>query len=123
ARNYDFLMSISVLAYLVLGGMGTVKGSVLGAFVLVVLIELLRKSPALYLSYAFEGWWPGAAQWLQALPWVPDMRMILYGVILVIMIRFRPEGLLPSRSRTRELHGNDDASNGSDNSLFQLRSQ
>ena len=119
-RNYDFMMSVSVLAYLVLGGMGTVKGSVLGAFVLVGLGELLRKSPAVYFSYLFEGWWPGAAQWLTALPWLPDMRMILYGIILVIMIRFRPEGLLPSRSRARELNRDDDAP-AQDNPLFQLR--
>jgi branched-chain amino acid transport system permease protein len=122
SNNYDFMISVSVLAYLVLGGMGTVRGSVLGAFVLVCLMELLRKSPAVYLSYIFEGWWPGAAQWLKAVPWVPDMRMILYGIILVIMIRFRPEGLLPSRSRSRELHGGDTTDQpGEENTLFQLR--
>ncbi len=123
-RNYDFMVSVSVLAYLVLGGMGTVRGSVLGAFVLVALGELLRKSPAIYLSYAFEGWWPAAGTWLRELPWVPDMRMILYGIILVIMIRFRPEGLLPSRSRARELHGGDSTDDpGESNTLFQLRAQ
>ncbi len=123
-RNYDFMVSVSVLAYLVLGGMGTVKGSVLGAFVLVGLGELLRKSPAIYLSYAFEGWWPAAGDWLRALPWVPDMRMILYGIILVLMIRFRPEGLLPSRSRARELSGGDTTDTpDDDNTLFQLRTQ
>lgn len=123
-RNYDFLMSISILAYLVLGGMGTVKGSVLGTFVLVILIELLRTSPAVYLAHLFEGWWPGAAGWLRGLPWVPDMRMILYGLILIIMIRFRPEGLLPSGSRARELHGNDrTAGPDADNSLFALRAE
>lgn len=125
-RNYDFMVSVSVLAYLVLGGMGTVRGSVLGAFVLVALGELLRKSPAIYLSYGLEGMWPEGATWLKNLPWVPDMRMILYGIILVLMIRFRPEGLLPSRSRSRELHGNDknnDANTDSSKPLFQLRAE
>jgi len=122
SNMYDFMLSVSVLAYLVLGGMGTVRGSVLGAFVLVCLIELLRKSPAVYVSYIFESWWPGAAGWLKSLPWVPDMRMILYGVILVVMIRFRPEGLLPSRSRARELHtGNTTDEPGEQNTLFALR--
>lgn len=122
SNNYDFMISVSVLAYLVLGGMGTVRGSVLGAFVLVSLMELLRKSPAVYLSYIFEGWWPGAADWLKAMPWAPDMRMILYGLILVIMIRFRPEGLLPSRSRARELHSGDSTDQpGETNTLFELR--
>ena len=123
-HNYDFMVSVLVLAYLVLGGMGTVRGSVLGAFFLVCLGELLRKSPAIYLSYAFEGWAPGAAQWLRELPWVLDMRMILYGVILVIMIRFRPEGFFPSRSRARELHGGESSDDPtSKHSLFQLRTQ
>lgn len=123
-RNYDFMVSVSVLAYLVLGGMGTVRGSVLGAFVLVALGELLRKSPAIYASYGLEGWWPAGASWLRDLPWVPDMRMILYGIILVLMIRFRPEGLLPSRSRSRELHGGDGKDDPvSREPLFQLRTE
>lgn len=122
SNNYDFMISVSVLAYLVLGGMGTVRGSVLGAFVLVCLMELLRKSPAVYASYLFEGWMPGAAAWLKAMPWVPDMRMILYGIILVLMIRFRPEGLLPSRSRSRELHGGETSDMpGKDGELFKLQ--
>ncbi len=123
ANNYDFMISVSVLAYLVLGGMGTVRGSVLGAFVLVSLMELLRKSPAVYMSYLFEGWWPDAAAWLRGIHWSPDMRMILYGAILVIMIRFRPEGLLPSRTRARELSGDDDTTDspGGNNTLFELR--
>lgn len=105
-RNFDFMISVSVLAYLVLGGMGTVAGPVLGAFLLVSLGEVLRNSPAYYAAGAF-GWWPGAANWLRGLPWAPDMRLIFYGAILIIMIRFRPEGLLASRSRARELHGQD----------------
>ncbi|RMH26598.1 MAG: hypothetical protein D6691_07685, partial [Candidatus Hydrogenedentota bacterium] len=76
---------------------------VVGATVLVALAELLRKSPAVYLSPLFA-WWPKAEQALLSLPWVPDMRLILYGVILILMIRFRPEGIFPSRSRARELH-------------------
>ncbi len=102
-RNYEFMTSVYVLCYVVLGGMGTVIGPVVGATVLVALAELLRKSPAVYLSPLFA-WWPKAEQALLSLPWVPDMRLILYGVILILMIRFRPEGIFPSRSRARELH-------------------
>jgi branched-chain amino acid transport system permease protein len=103
-RYFDFMTSVFVLCYIVLGGMGTVLGPVAGAVVLVALGEVLRESPFKFLS-GFLKWWPAAADWLNSIPWVPDMRMIVYGVILIIMIRFRPEGLIPSRSRCRELHG------------------
>jgi len=120
-RNYDFMISVSVLAFVVLGGMGSVRGPVLGALVLVGLGELLRKSPAVYVANVLDRW-PDAANWLRALPWAPDMRMILYGIILVLMIRFRPEGLLPSRTRARELHGKlREGATETKTSLFDLR--
>jgi branched-chain amino acid transport system permease protein len=119
-HNYEFMVSVSVLAYLVLGGMGTVRGSVLGAFILVALGELLRVSPAVYLAHGFT-WWPAAHSWLIGLPWVPDMRMIFYGVILVLMIRFRPEGLLPGKARARELHGTSREKARQSASLFSMK--
>ncbi|MGI8905949.1 MAG: branched-chain amino acid ABC transporter permease [Candidatus Sumerlaeaceae bacterium] len=122
-RNFDFMVSVSVLAYLVLGGMGTVIGPVVGAVVLVALGELLRQSPAMYLADVMK-WWPEGATWLRGLPWVPDMRMISYGIILVLMIRFRPEGLLPSGSRRRGLRGTRPRGGAEvSTSLFELREQ
>jgi branched-chain amino acid transport system permease protein len=122
-RNFDFMVSVSVLAYIVLGGMGTVIGPVIGAAVLVALGELLRQSPASYLA-DFMKWWPAGAKWLRGLPWVPDMRIISYGIILVLMIRFRPEGLFPSRTRRRALHRNRREGAGDvPTSLFELRTQ
>jgi len=102
-RNYEFMTSIYVLCYVVLGGMGTVLGPVVGATLLVSLVEILRTSPARALA-GLLGWWPAARSWLAGLPWVPDMRFILYGIILILMIRFRPEGIIRSRVRARELH-------------------
>jgi branched-chain amino acid transport system permease protein len=37
-----------------------------------------------------------------------NSRFMIYGVILVVMMLFRPEGLLPSRQRAAELHAEDD---------------
>jgi branched-chain amino acid transport system permease protein len=121
-RYFEFMTSVFVLCYIVLGGMGTVIGPVIGAAVLVSLSELLRESPASYMT-PFMGWWPAAQNWLSTLPWVPDMRLILYGVILIIMIRFRPEGIFPSRSRSRELHGTAGEIKAEDASLFELRAR
>jgi branched-chain amino acid transport system permease protein len=122
-RNFDFMVSVSVLAYLVLGGMGTIIGPVIGAAVLVALGELLRQSPAVYLADVMK-WWPAGAKWLRELPWVPDMRIISYGIILVLMIRFRPEGLFPNRARRRELLSKGHADpHDVQTSLFELRTQ
>jgi branched-chain amino acid transport system permease protein len=121
-RNYEFMTSVYVLCYVVLGGMGTVLGPVIGAAILVSLAELLRESPASYVAPLF-GWWETARQWLEALPWVPDMRLILYGVILILMIRFRPEGILPSRARARELHARLAPGEEDGASLYDLRTR
>lgn len=117
-RYFQFMTSVFVLCYLVLGGMGTIIGPLAGTAVLVSLGEVLRENPAQYAAKLF-GWWPAAANWLERLPWVPDMRLILYGIILILMIRFRPEGFFPSRSRARELHGH---TGEHEATLFELRS-
>ena len=116
------MTSIFVLCYLVLGGMGTIIGPVIGTAVLVSLAELLRENPAAYIAPLFA-WWPAAGEWLAGLPWVPDMRLILFGAILILMIRFRPEGLFPSRARARELHAVTGDHHAQDSSLFDLRTQ
>lgn len=76
--SFTFLESILLLAAVVLGGMGTVAGALLGSAALFVLPEKLR---------AFQ-----------------DIRLLMFGVALILMMRFRPEGIVASRRRQRELH-------------------
>ncbi len=68
ARYFDFNKSIEYLVMVVLGGMGSITGSILAAGVLVALPEVLR----------------GFASW----------RMVLYSLALIVMMIFRPMGLL-----------------------------
>ena len=82
---YQFIFSALLLAAVVLGGMGTVPGAVLGATLLYAIPEKLR--------------------------FVQDYRLFLFGVALVLLMRFRPEGLIPSQRRRREFH---DAESGAD---------
>lgn len=73
-----FKMDLSIMAVcsLVLGGIGSLRGAVLGAAILMGLSEALRL----------------------ASPLIPaDARFLVYGVILVVLMRFRPQGLLPPR--------------------------
>lgn len=76
--SFSLDQSILVLAMVVLGGMGSVRGVIVGAAILVLVPEFLR-------SYAAA-------------------RFIVVGAIMVLMMIVRPEGLLPSRIRSLEIH-------------------
>lgn len=71
--SFTFLESAMILAIVVLGGMGSIAGVVIGALILILLPEYLR---------AFA-----------------DYRMLLFGALLVIMMIFRPQGLISNRRR------------------------
>ena len=75
-------LSINVVAIVVVGGMGSIPGVVLGALVLIGLPELFRE--------------------------FSDYRLLFYGIALMAVMIYRPEGLLPSRIATRELHTADE---------------
>lgn len=93
-ESFTLLDSIMVLCMVVLGGMGNVGGVVLGAILLTALPEALR----------YAG--PLQQQWLGTVYVDPsDLRMLLFGLALVLMMLFRPAGLWPSTTRRRELAG------------------
>jgi branched-chain amino acid transport system permease protein len=75
--SFTFLESAMFLSIVVLGGMGSIPGVVCGAFILILLPEYLR---------AFS-----------------DYRMLLFGAIMVLMMVFRPQGLISDVRRTYEL--------------------
>jgi branched-chain amino acid transport system permease protein len=83
-NSFELLVSIVILVIVIVGGMGHIPGVLLGA---VVLIGVLG-GPRL----------PGLLQEFQ------DYKMLIYGTLLVYMMLMKPEGLLPSVRRTRELH-------------------
>jgi branched-chain amino acid transport system permease protein len=91
-ESFTLLDSIMILCMVVLGGMGHVPGVVLGAILLTALPEALR----------YVG--PLQSQWLGRV-WIDpsDLRMLLFGLALVLMMLFRPAGLWPSKVRKREL--------------------
>jgi len=80
--QYIFLESAFLLAAIVLGGMGTIAGVFLGATILKLLPEKLR--------------------------FFSEYRLLLFGLLLVLMMRFRPEGLVASRRRQLEFHEEDE---------------
>jgi len=90
--QFQFNVSVLVLSMLVLGGMGNIAGVIVGSFVLSFINSfLLPQSTNLAHSIG-----------LVNIDFT-NYRFMLYGVILVAMMLFRPEGLIPSRQRKAEL--------------------
>jgi branched-chain amino acid transport system permease protein len=85
--------SIMVLAMVVLGGMGNIWGVILGAVLLSFVPELLRYSVEPVQRALFG----------RSLIDPEVIRMLLFGLAMVVMMLFRPAGLMPSAVRKREL--------------------
>jgi branched-chain amino acid transport system permease protein len=93
--TFNVLVSITVLAVVILGGMGSIPGVVLGSFALIGLPELLRE--------------------------FAEFKLLVYGGVLVLMMILRPEGFVPDVTRRRELHeaeeGEEDEGDDGDENL------
>jgi branched-chain amino acid transport system permease protein len=89
---FTFSTSILVLIMVILGGIGNIWGVLLGAFALIY----VDKTFLPYLGQEFQQIAPG-------LPNPAQFNFLIFGVILVVMMRFRPEGFLPNRQRAAEL--------------------
>ncbi|HEX9677048.1 MAG TPA: hypothetical protein VGA07_13825 [Anaerolineales bacterium] len=77
-HSFKLEISINVLVLIILGGMGSLPGVVVGALILVGMPELLRE--------------------------FAEYRLLMYGALLIVMMLAKPEGFIPSAVRRRELH-------------------
>jgi branched-chain amino acid transport system permease protein len=92
-ESFVLVESIMVVAMVVLGGMGNIWGVVLGAVLLSFVPEILRWTVE-PLQHALFG---------RTLIEPEVIRMLIFGLALVLIMLFRPAGLLPSAVRKREL--------------------
>jgi branched-chain amino acid transport system permease protein len=72
--NFGFLKSFDILIFVVLGGLGRLSGSVIAAILLTVISTYLQQ--------------------------YPETRMIIYSVVLVVVMLYRPQGLMGTREIT-----------------------
>jgi branched-chain amino acid transport system permease protein len=77
-HSFNLLISINVLCVVIVGGIGSIPGVVVGALFLIGLPEILRE--------------------------FAEYRLLMYGAALVIMMLMRPEGILPEARRRLEMH-------------------
>ena len=75
-EDFTFMVSVNVVAVVIVGGMGSIPGVIAGALVLKGLPEVLRE--------------------------LQDYRVMVFGALLVIMMIWRPDGIIPSSRRKME---------------------
>ena len=95
-NTYGFSLSIAMLCCIILGGLGSIRGTLLGVLVLMGIDKVA--SPLL------DSWmqdrFPDGGRLLSFSSW----RLMIFGLALILTMRFRPEGLLPSRRMKAEMH-------------------
>jgi branched-chain amino acid transport system permease protein len=96
-NTYDFNYSIMVLCCLIIGGLGSLRGALLGAAVLLTFDNVLSPLITNLIQNQTGG---GTTNVLASFT---NWRWIIFGTALVLMMRFRPEGLWPSARVKEEL--------------------
>ena len=81
-HSFNLIVSINALALIIVGGLGSIPGVIVGSLILVGLPELLRE--------------------------FTEYRFLMYGILLIVMMLFRPEGFLPEATHQRELHAGEE---------------
>jgi branched-chain amino acid transport system permease protein len=74
-NDFQFIRSIEIIIMIVLGGMGSITGAVLGAIVITILPELLRKLPGDLYGY----------------------RLVIYSALLIVIMLTRPQGVMGAK--------------------------
>lgn len=81
---FGFLLSIEALAIIILGGFGSIAGTILGAVFLTLLPEAIRIVLSLFVD-------PQAPAYTK---YIYEIRGIAYGIVIVVFLRFKPDGLI-----------------------------
>jgi branched-chain amino acid transport system permease protein len=128
--SFTLLVSVNVLAIVIIGGMGSTPGVVIGAIILIGLPDVMQFSETADvlerfgwlrdgINTAFDGFnalspWnvdklPPAKEWGRE---IAQKRFIIFGALLVLVMVLRPEGLFPSRRRKLEFEHPPEAETG-----------
>jgi branched-chain amino acid transport system permease protein len=107
-ESFSFMQSIGVLSMVILGGLGSIPGVIVGATVVILLNLQVLQGLSLYLSQLRQSdavipiinfAWKNLSTQLDPAKY----QRLLFGIILILMMIFRPAGLIPAARRQREL--------------------
>ncbi|TNB81479.1 ABC transporter ATP-binding protein [Pseudomonas sp. Fig-3] len=102
-ESFTLMESIMVLAMVVLGGMGSIRGVVLGALILSIMPEMFRDLVNWVQPFVMDNVTFISREVLRNILDASTLRMLVFGLALILVMRFRPEGLWPSSRRRAEL--------------------
>jgi len=109
-ESFTFMESIGVLAMVILGGMGSVPGAILGATGVTILNLQLLKGLSLWLNGLRQSGAVLSIPLLGDLAWAnlptqfepAKYERMIFGLILIVMMIFRPQGILPPKQETKK---------------------
>ena len=119
-ETFTFLQSVGVLTMVILGGIGSITGVIVGATVVTLLNIQVLQSFSLYLSQLRQSesvipiigfHWKNLSNQLDP----SKYQRLIFGVVLVLMMIYRPGGLLPAARRKRELGSGEADEKGAEN--------
>jgi branched-chain amino acid transport system permease protein len=97
-ESFTFMESVFVVCIVVLGGMGSIRGVIVGAL-------LIRGIPDLVQGLMVAGVIKLSGDVTST---ITGYRFLVFGLLMVIMMAVRPQGMIPSTRRALELHPDDD---------------
>ncbi|MDI6693536.1 MAG: hypothetical protein QME21_00695 [Anaerolineales bacterium] len=118
-ESFSFMQSIGVLSMVILGGLGSIPGVIVGAAVVIILNLQVLQGLSLYLSQLRQSdavipiinfAWKNLSTQLDPAKY----QRMLFGIILIVMMIYRPAGLIPAERRKRELTREEEALENND---------
>src|SRR5208283_3216708 len=117
--SFSFLQSVSILTMVILGGIGSIPGVIIGATVVILLNQQVLQSFSLFLARLRQSeavipilnlHWKDLSNQLDP----SKYQRLVFGIILILMMIYRPAGILPAARRRRELKGDEAMDEGTD---------
>ena len=96
--SFNFQASISILAMVVLGGLGSIQGVIVGAAIVIILNQMVLTAFSNFLADLRRGGLPLPSQFEPA-----QYQQLIYGIILIVMMIVRPKGLIPAKRNAARL--------------------
>jgi branched-chain amino acid transport system permease protein len=97
-ESFTFMESVFVVCAVVIGGMGSIPGAIIGAL-------LIQGTPEIIRGFAASGIIPLSGAQVSA---ISNYRNLVFGLVMVMMMAWRPQGILPSKRRAAELRPDTD---------------
>jgi branched-chain amino acid transport system permease protein len=98
-ESFTFMESVFIVCTIVIGGMGSIPGAIVGAII-------IQGVPALIQGMAAANKLPGVDPATATV--IANYRFLVFGLFVVIMMAWRPQGLIPSKRRAAELKPDSD---------------